>query len=80
MSSAITSRERLNSVPDGYTFEHDDTIWNVGHVFRWSDVYNDYLDCGIRLSIRPEQTIAEVYEREVGEPMFNEYDVFFVKE
>jgi len=68
------------AIPDGYTDQYDSTIWNVGHVFRYSDVYDGWLDCNIRLSIKPDESIVDAYTAYTDEPMFDVYSVFFASE
>ena len=71
----ITSRP----IPEGYTLYWDNTTWNVGHIFRWSDVYDQYMkECTI--TIKPGQTLPEAFEAVINEPMFPGYEVFFVEE
>ena len=69
----MTKRE----LPDGYTDQHDSDVWNVGHVFRWSDVYGAWLDCDIRLTVKPNMPIRDAFEARMAEPMWSEYAVFF---
>ena len=66
-------------IPEGYTTEWDNTIWNVGIVFLWSDIFDDYLQSG-RITVKPGDTLAEAFEREMNEPMWKEFEVFFVNE
>ena len=65
--------------PDGYTDEYDYTAWNVGHVFRWSDVYEAWLDCEVRLTVRPNMTIEHAFVARMNHPMWNAYAVFFAE-
>ena len=65
------------STPDGFTSEHDSTLWNVGHVFRWSSVFDCWLDESVRISIKPHEAIADSFRRHIDEPMWPEYAVFF---
>lgn len=64
--------------PDGFTESYDPTTWNVGHVFRWSDVYKAWLDCDCRISIKPNTNIAESFEEQTDESIIGQY-VFFVE-
>ena len=64
--------------PDGYTKEWDFTLWNVGHVFRWSDVYEAWLECG-RCTVKPGQTLGEAFEAWADHPMWLDYAVFFAE-
>ena len=66
--------------PDGFTEDWNTTIWNVGFVFRWSEVFECWLDCQIVLTVRPNQTLSEAYELRMGEPLVVGYDIFFVNE
>lgn len=67
-------------VPDGYTEEWDSTIWNVGHVFMWSDVYECWLDHDLMITVKPGQTLSEAYTAVTDEPLWKQYNVFFVDE
>lgn len=67
-------------VPDGYTVEWDNTIWNVGHIFRWSDLYEGWLNYEHRVTVKPGQGLGEVFEGATGEPMWLHYRIFFVNE
>ena len=67
-------------IPDGYTNQWDRAIWNVGHVFLWSEVYSVWLDCNVRLTVKPDTTLEQAYEDRMGEPMWSDYAVFFVNE
>jgi len=67
----------IRPIPDGYTDDHDSTLWNVGHVFMWSDVYDAWLDCEIQLTVKPDMTVKEAFEDYMGEPMWREYTIFF---
>jgi hypothetical protein len=75
MPTPITKREP----PEGYTEARDKSLWYVGHVFMWSDVYENWLSCGM-CTVRPEQSIAEAYEAWADEPMWPDYNVFFPEE
>jgi hypothetical protein len=75
---ATDSPER--TAPDGWTAEWDTTVWNRGKVFRWSDVYEAWLDCEVWLSIKPFMTIGDAFEDRMDHPMWLDYAVFFVDE
>ena len=73
---AITIRE----IPEGYALDPaEGTTWNVGHVFRWSEVYDCYLEHGI-ITVRPNDSLAESFERVYDTPMWPEYEIFFLEE
>jgi hypothetical protein len=69
----------IRELPDGYTDQHDSNTWNVGHVFRWSNLYEDWLNCDVWLTVKPNVTIKDAYEDFMDEPMWPGYAVFFVK-
>lgn len=52
-------------------------IWNVGHVFRWSDDYSIWLDCELLVTVKPGMTLGEAYEGRTGERMKLDYAIFF---
>ena len=64
-------------VPDGYTEKWDSAIWNVGFVFRWSEVYEAWLGYSGMVTVKPGQTLCEAFEESVGEPMWNDFTIFF---
>jgi len=41
----------MKILPEGYTKDHDSTVWNIGFVFRYSDVYEDWLQDAV-ISVR----------------------------
>jgi hypothetical protein len=63
-------------VPDGFTAEWNHTVWNVGFVFRWSDVYEAWLACG-ECAVRPGQMLSDAFAEWSGQPMFDDYAIFF---
>jgi len=67
----------IRELPDGYTDEHDSTVWNIGYVFMWSDVYDAWLDCGVQLAVKPDMTVREAFEDYMDEPMWPGYSIFF---
>ena len=64
-------------IPDGFSDQFDSTIWNVGFVFRYSEVFDTCLDCGVSLSVKPNMTIADAFADRMEEPMSDDYAVFF---
>ena len=79
---AITAREipeGYHLMPRGKTLEWDHSGWLVGHVFRWSEVYDCYLKEGI-ITVRPNDSLAESFERVYDTPMWPEYEIFFLEE
>ena len=82
---AITARE----IPEGYhlmprwsswsALLDRQICWHVGHVFRWSEVYDCYLKEGI-ITVRPNDSLAESFERVYDTPMWPEYEIFFLEE
>jgi len=71
----ITSRE----IPEGFQLDWNSETWNVGFVFVWSEVFEGYLQQG-QITVKPGDTLSEAFERAVGEPLFSDREVFFVKE
>ncbi len=67
----------IREIPDGYTNQYDSDTWNVGEVFHWSDVYDCWLDCEVRLTIHPNMTIEHAFEIGMDHPMWDGYAVFF---
>lgn len=66
-------------VPTGYTEHWDFTIWNVGHVYLWSDVYRAWMKCG-RCTVKPGQVLGDAFEAWAGHSMWLDYSIFFVEE
>lgn len=72
--TAITNRK----IPEGYTLEWDQSVWNVGIVFEWSEYFKKFLLRG-RISLKPGETLVECLER--NEYRTNgDFEVFFVLE
>ena len=67
----------MRPIPNGYTDQHDSDVWNVGEVFRWSDVYECWLECGVRMTIKPNVPIDIAFEDCMGHSMWFDYAVFF---
>jgi hypothetical protein len=67
-------------IPNGCFAQWNCTIWNRGKVYRWSDVYEGWLDCEVWVSIKPFESISEAFERRMDHPMWLGYAVFFVDE
>ena len=66
-------------LPDGYCLgELITTTWRVGHVFRWSEVYEAYLDESHRITVRPRESVGAAYAREAdgGSLVRDKLDVF----
>lgn len=64
-------------IPEGYTIEWNKETWNVGFLFIWSEVFENYLTSG-RITVRPNETIPEALVREgLGG---SDYEVFFLAE
>ena len=66
-------------LPEGYTEDHDSSIWNVGEVFSWSEVYETWLDCNVRLTIKPNVPVDLAFEDAMDCPMWDDYAVFFTE-
>jgi hypothetical protein len=67
-------------IPDGFQLGYNRKLWSVGHVFRYSEVYDCFLDCEIRLTVKPGQCLAEAFEARMDEPMWPDYEIFFREE
>lgn len=77
----MTTPVSMREPPDGFQEEWDRGLWNVGHVFRWSEVYSAWCDCQHRITVKPGQTLAEAYETAVDEPLWpGDMSVFFTAE
>jgi|TARA_R110002051_G_C8688399_1_gene492694 hypothetical protein len=68
----ITSRD----LPDGMTLDFDNTTWNIGHAYRWSEIYQSYMWHGT-LTVKPGQSLVEAWDHRYDEPMWPDYEVFF---
>ena len=56
-------------IPHGYKLEWDPTLWNVGYLFSWSEVFGAYVlqsnqMGGGAVTVRPGETIGESLQRE----------------
>ena len=70
--------ETNRTPPEGYTRSYNPDMWNVGHVFRWSNVYDCWLDCELRLTVKPQDTLQDAYFRVVDETLWRGVlEVFF---
>ena len=58
-------------IPDGMQLDWDKELWNAGHAYKWSEFYEQYMECGI-ITVKPNQTFDE--------PMFADGEIFFVKD
>ena len=70
----------MREAPDGMTYDYNESIWNVGHVYTWSNVFEGWLWTQIRLSIKPYENLTEAYQRETGQSLPLNTTIFFVKE
>lgn len=70
--TSITERE----IPDGMQLEWDSKTWNIGFAYRWSDVYECYLELGT-LTVKPGQSLPEAWDARYDEPMWPDYEIFF---
>ena len=75
MMDAVAPKDRPN--PDGFTAEWDFTIWNVGYVYRWSDVCECWLDCEVSVTVKPNVTLDRAFEGCMDHPMWLDYAIFF---
>lgn len=66
------------TIPEGYTDQHDSDIWNIGYVFQWSNVYECWMNCEIRLTIKPNASVDIAFEDRMEYPMSSDYTVFFI--
>jgi hypothetical protein len=55
------------------------SLWNVGHVFVWSPVFQRWVDRRNMITVRPDETCREALKREGIEPI-QDVKVFFVKD
>jgi hypothetical protein len=63
--------------PDGFVDAYVSELWQVGHVFSWSQFYECWLNREYRISVKPGETGREAYERETGESYFTNDDFVF---
>jgi len=66
-------------IPAGYTEHWDFTIWNVGIVFEWSDVFKAWVELG-RCTVKPGQVLHEAFADWTDGPMKLDHSIFFIKE
>jgi len=74
-TTPITSRD----LPDGMKLDFDNTAWNIGHAYRWSEIYQSYMWYGT-LTVKPGQSLAEAWDNRYDEPMWPDYEIFFDSE
>jgi len=69
---------QTRELPEGFQLDWDKAIWNVGHVYIWSPVFEGWLRSGI-ITVRPNDTLAEAYERVYDAPLPKHTEIFFVE-
>jgi hypothetical protein len=74
MSQTATTAEP----PEGFIEDWNDSIWNVGFVFMWSPVYDDWLSDG-RITVKPGDTLPEAWDRARPDQLFTpkDFNIFF---
>ena len=65
-------------LPSGYTLDYDASIWNVGQVFTWSEVFKNWL-IGPIITVKPNDTLPEAYKRSQKKDLPRDTEIFFVK-
>lgn len=75
----MINNDYLAVAPNGFQYDWDETIWNVGFVFKWSKFYNEWIMTYQRVSVPPKTSLAEVMLKH-NIPLFGEYDIFFAIE
>lgn len=54
--------------PDGFVTPSDKSeLWRAVHVFQWSPVYDAWLDCTWRLTVKPNESVKEVLSAALSE-------------
>jgi len=66
------------TIPDGYTDKWDPTTWNYGFVFRWSSVFEAWLEEGV-CTVKPGWSLKQAYEAWAEEPYWTDYRIFFTE-
>jgi len=66
-------------IPDGMQLDWDQEVWNAGHAYKWSEFYEEYMECGM-LTVKPKQSLADAWYARFDEPMFGDGEIFFVKD
>ena len=74
--TALHKDHNGRTIPDGTQLEWDDTTWNAGHCYMWSDVYDAFMWHSL-ITVKPGQTLPEAFEAMHDMPMFSEYEIFF---
>lgn len=70
---------RERTIPGGFTLDYNPKIWNAGHVFIWSVVYESFVRDGM-ITVKPGDNLPEAYFRDRGEWPDNYTEIFFVDE
>jgi hypothetical protein len=68
----------IRPIPDGYTLCYNSSIWNVGFIFVWSEFYGSYI-YDDRITIRPQQSLADAYMERIGQELQNNKEIFFIQ-
>jgi len=50
----------MREMPEGFRLDWDNTTWNIGFVFEWSEPFKKYILRGT-ITIRPNQSLAEAF-------------------
>ena len=79
MKEAQIVNGEYHPLPYGYTRQINGKLWNVGHLFTWSPVYNLWVDERTTIGIKPDETFSQAYRRNFGEPLPHGVFVFFIK-
>ena len=76
VATSLTNRP----IPDGFQLDWDSKVWNVGHVFVWSEFFKTYTQSNSNISIKPGETLAAAFKRHCGIDLTNDYEIFFAGE
>lgn len=75
----------MHDPPQGFTHEYNPDIWNVGHVFVWSDVFAEthgvgWLQTGRMVDVKPLDNLQEAHKRKHGKYLNDNEVILFVED
>jgi hypothetical protein len=63
-------------IPDGFQLAWDETTWNVGFVFIWSEPVKQF-GTGGSITIKPNESLCTAYRNVFGEDIPPHVEIFF---
>lgn len=61
INASISQRE----APHGFTEHWDGSIWNVGFIFQWSIVHQQWVNQNLPTTVKPGQCLADAFRARI---------------